>query len=136
VRTETVTRPVPFRTITQDDPDLDQGQTRLARRGKTGRLQLVYRVSYQAGRAVRRDLVGQRLLRPAVNSLVQVGIRTTGSSSSDCDPNYTGACVPIASDVDYAGGSGNGPEYVEGPVTVVGDDIYGLDRDQDGIGCE
>jgi len=56
--------------------------------------------------------------------------------SSSCDPNYSGACVPIASDVDCAGGSGNGPAYVEGPVTVVGDDIYGLDRDGNGTGCE
>ena len=53
-----------------------------------------------------------------------------------CDPNYAGACVPIASDVDCAGGSGNGPAYVRGPVRVVGRDIYGLDRDKDGIGCE
>ncbi|WP_298557296.1 hypothetical protein [uncultured Aliiroseovarius sp.] len=53
-----------------------------------------------------------------------------------CDPNYTGACVPIASDVDCAGGSGNGPAYVRGPVKVVGKDIYGLDRDKDGIGCD
>jgi hypothetical protein len=57
-------------------------------------------------------------------------------SDSSCDPNYSGACVPVASDVDCAGGSGNGPAYVSGPVTVVGDDIYGLDRDGNGIGCE
>jgi hypothetical protein len=56
--------------------------------------------------------------------------------SSNCDTNYSGACVPIASDVDCAGGSGNGPAYVQGPVTVVGKDIYGLDRDGNGIGCE
>ena len=55
---------------------------------------------------------------------------------SGCDRNYAGACVPIASDVDCAGGSGNGPAYVRGPVTVVGSDIYGLDRDGDGVGCE
>lgn len=55
---------------------------------------------------------------------------------SSCDPNYAGACVPIASDVDCAGGKGNGPAYVRGPVTVVGSDIYGLDNDHDGIGCE
>lgn len=41
-----------------------------------------------------------------------------------------------ASDVDCAGGSGNGPAYVQGPVQVIGSDIYGLDRDKDGIGCE
>jgi hypothetical protein len=65
-------------------------------------------------------------------------IFTTGkqTSAQSCDPNYTGACVPIASDVDCAGGSGNGPAYVRGPVRVVGSDIYGLDRDGDGIGCE
>lgn len=55
---------------------------------------------------------------------------------NNCDPNYSGACVPIASDVDCAGGSGNGPAYVVGPVTVIGEDIYGLDRDGNGIGCE
>ncbi|OGY24355.1 MAG: hypothetical protein A2172_00155 [Candidatus Woykebacteria bacterium RBG_13_40_15] len=55
---------------------------------------------------------------------------------SNCDPNYSGACVPIASDVDCAGGSGNGPAYVAGPVYVIGTDIYDLDRDGDGVGCE
>lgn len=58
------------------------------------------------------------------------------AAPSGCDSNYAGACVPIASDVDCAGGSGNGPAYVRGPVTVVGSDIYGLDRDGDGVGCE
>jgi hypothetical protein len=57
-------------------------------------------------------------------------------AASGCDPNYSG-CVPIASDVDCAGGSGNGPAYVKGPVRVIGSDIYGLDgKDNDGIGCE
>jgi hypothetical protein len=54
---------------------------------------------------------------------------------SSCDPNYSG-CVPIASDVDCAGGNGNGPAYAWGPVTVVGADIYDLDRDGDGVACE
>lgn len=52
-----------------------------------------------------------------------------------CDPNYSG-CVPIASDVDCAGGSGNGPAYVRGPIQVIGSDIYGLDADHDGVACE
>ena len=55
---------------------------------------------------------------------------------SECHPNYSGACVPIASEVDCEGGGGNGPEYVRGPVNVVGDDIYGLDANGNGIGCE
>lgn len=60
----------------------------------------------------------------------------TKTETNECDPNYSGACVPIANDVDCAGGSGNGPAYVRGPVTVIGRDIYDLDRDGDGSGCE
>jgi hypothetical protein len=44
--------------------------------------------------------------------------------SARCDPNYSG-CVPIASDVDCAGGSGNGPAYT-GRARVIGRDIYGI----------
>lgn len=56
-------------------------------------------------------------------------------AGAGCDPNYT-PCVPIAPDVDCAGGKGDGPAYVQGPVTVIGTDIYGLDGNGDGIGCE
>ncbi|HEX6780443.1 MAG TPA: hypothetical protein VF125_00270 [Solirubrobacterales bacterium] len=56
--------------------------------------------------------------------------------SSECDPNYSGACLdPFASDYDCEGGSGDGPAYT-GPVSVVGEDHYGLDSDSDGTGCE
>jgi hypothetical protein len=51
-------------------------------------------------------------------------------------PNYARACVPVAGDVDCAGGTGHGRAYVQGPVRVVGRDIYGLDGDDDGVGCE
>ncbi|MBI4922524.1 MAG: excalibur domain-containing protein [Devosia nanyangense] len=53
-----------------------------------------------------------------------------------CHPNYALVCVPIASDVDCADGNGNGPAYVRGPVEVIGEDVYELDRDGDGIACE
>jgi hypothetical protein len=65
-----------------------------------------------------------------------VTVMTTTQPAPVCDPNYSGACVPIASDVDCAGGSGNGPAYVRGPVYVIGTDIYDLDRDGNGVGCE
>lgn len=59
------------------------------------------------------------------------------AAAEECDPNYENPpCVPLDSDVDCAGGSGNGPSYVDGPVTIIVRDIYGLDRDKDGIGCE
>lgn len=62
---------------------------------------------------------------------------TAAPNAAGCHPAYSGACVPIASDVDCAGGRGNGPAYVsEKNFRVVGDDVYGLDDDNDGIACE
>lgn len=60
------------------------------------------------------------------------------ASGSNCHSAYTGACVPIASDVDCEGGGGDGPAYVRGPVYVKvrGVDPYKLDRDKDGVACE
>lgn len=78
----------------------------------------------------------QQQAAAAAAAKVQAPVQQAPAAPSGCDPNYAGACVPIASDVDCAGGSGNGPAYVRGPVTVVGSDIYGLDRDGDGLGCE
>ena len=77
-------------------------------------------------------LLSVTILAPACSSSVHDG---NGPSANLCDPNYT-PCVPIDSDVDCAGGSGDGPSYVSGPVTVIGVDIYGLDRDGNGVGCE
>ncbi len=59
----------------------------------------------------------------------------SSTTTQSCDPNYSG-CVPIASDVDCEGAGGDGPAYVRGPVRVIGTDIYGLDRNGNGIGCE
>lgn len=64
---------------------------------------------------------------------------TPAPAAGGCHPSYSGACVPTGfSDVDCAGGSGNGPGYVIGKrFQVVGPDVYGLDgNDNDGIACE
>src|SRR3990170_2561962 len=50
-------------------------------------------------------------------------------TSSNCDPNYSGECVPKSSrDLDCADVGKN--------IKVTGSDPHGLDRDGDGIGCE
>ena len=45
-------------------------------------------------------------------------------------------CITAGDDVDCAGGTGDGPRYVEGPVNVSGADPYDLDNNSDGVGCE
>ncbi len=38
-------------------------------------------------------------------------------------------------DYDCEGGSGNGPNYVAGPIRVLPPDPFGLDGNHDGWGC-
>jgi endonuclease YncB( thermonuclease family) len=62
---------------------------------------------------------------------------TTAPPAQNCHSSYTGACLLVGiGDYDCAGGSGNGPNYVQGPVYVGGYDEFDLDRDGDGVGCE
>lgn len=57
-------------------------------------------------------------------------------AKSKCHPSYKGKCLKKnAGDYDCIGGSGNGPNYT-GRVRVVGPDVFRLDADRDGIGCE
>jgi hypothetical protein len=59
------------------------------------------------------------------------------AAPGNCHPSYQGACLLVdIGDYDCLGGSGNGPNYVKGPISVVGWDEFGLDGDGDGIGCE
>lgn len=69
-------------------------------------------------------------------AFVLLALTASPSFAQSCHPSYELVCVPVVSDVDCASGSGNGPEYVRGPVQVVGPDEYDLDRDGDGIACE
>jgi hypothetical protein len=115
-----------------NDPTLSKGTTSVRKAGSRGVENLTYKVTSLNGVQTHKELIRKVIVRAPVTRVIAVGIKETPK----CDPNYSGACVPIASDVDCAGGSGNGPAYVQGPVQVVGNDIYGLDRDGDGIGCE
>ena len=76
------------------------------------------------------------LILPIVFLAIACGDGGSSGSSPRCHPSYEGACLdPNASDYDCRGGSGDGPLYT-GRVRVVGPDVFGLDRDGNGIGCE
>jgi endonuclease YncB( thermonuclease family) len=61
---------------------------------------------------------------------------STTAAPTGCHASYTGGCVPAGvTDVDCAGGGGDGPFFVSGPIHVVGYDVYVLDVDGDGVAC-
>lgn len=133
VKTVTVTQKIPFRRTTVKDSSLAAGTRKVRTKGVAGAKTLTYEVTYTGEQETGRKLLREAVTKRPVTEVTAIGTRT--APSRRCDPNYSG-CVPIASDVDCAGGSGNGPAYVSGPVTVTGSDIYGLDSDDDGIACE
>ncbi len=60
----------------------------------------------------------------------------SASEKRRCHSSYKLKCLdPYASDYDCIGGSGNGPKYT-GKVRVVGPDVFRLDADGDGWGCD
>ena len=62
---------------------------------------------------------------------------TTAAPARNCDPAYPDVCLHDGiGDYDCAGGSGNGPNYVSGPIRVRSPDPFRLDADGDGVGCE
>jgi resuscitation-promoting factor RpfB len=129
-------RTIPFKKKTVTDDSLAKGETAIRIRGVNGTRRMTYEVTFVNGVQTAKNLLRQEVAKQPTTQVTAVGTKVEESAPSGCDPNYSGACVPIASDVDCAGGSGNGPAYVRGPVTVVGNDIYDLDRNNDGIGCE
>jgi len=148
VTTVDVDTAIPFAETSVDDPGRDAGTSAVTTEGRDGVKTSRYSVTLVGGVETGRSLVSETVTTPPVDRVTSVGTRQPApvaaappaappaAAQSGCDPNYAGACVPIASDVDCAGGSGNGPAYVRGPVQVVGTDIYDLDRDGDGVGCE
>jgi hypothetical protein len=134
-KTVKVTKAIAYATKKVDDDTLAEGKTKVKTKGVAGVRTLTYQVTMTGGKETGRKLVSDVVTRKPVTKVVLVGTRSASSGGGNCDPNYT-PCVPIASDVDCAGGSGNGPAYVQGPVTVVGSDIYDLDRDGDGTACD
>ncbi|WP_144121727.1 G5 domain-containing protein [Catellatospora sichuanensis] len=131
-RTATETKTIAHGVKRVNDSTLTKGKTRVKTQGVNGTKKFTYEVTATDGLETSRVLVREEITKQPVTEVILVGTK-----KPSCDPNYSGACVPIAFDVDCAGGSGDGPAYVEGPVYVIGNDHYRLDgNDNDGIGCE
>jgi hypothetical protein len=146
VESVTETEAVPFERVTVEDDTMDAGTSAVTTAGVAGVRTLVYEVTLTDGVETGRVLVSDEVTTAPVDEVTTVGTYEppppppepaplVDAPDEGCDPNYSG-CVPIDSDVDCAGGSGNGPSYADGPVTVTGEDVYGLDADDDGTGCE
>lgn len=147
VTEEWIESEIPFESVRQDDPNAELGSEALLVAGAAGVKATRFEVTFTDGVETARVAAGEEVRVAPVTEVIGIGTKPVEVAppppvevavpGGNCDPNYAGGCVPIDSDVDCASGSGNGPSYVQGPVTIVGADIYDLDgNDGDGIGCE
>ncbi|MEU5943836.1 G5 domain-containing protein [Micromonospora sp. NPDC047548] len=128
-RIATETKPIPHGTMRVKDSSLRMGVTIVRTEGVDGERTLTYQVTVADGVETARKLVKSEVTVAPVTEVIATGTKR-------CHPNYAGECVPIADDVDCLRNGGNGPKYISGPVRVIGEDVYDLDRDGNGIGCE
>lgn len=148
IEQEVVTEPVDFERATVDDANLAAGTVTVTTQGVPGTRTLTYEVTYEGNREVSRELVSDDITSEPVTEVTTRGTYVAPPpppppppapappANNGCDLNYADACVPIVSDVDCAWGTGDGPAYLNGVARVIGNDVYGLDRDDDGLACE
>ncbi|WP_156009651.1 G5 domain-containing protein [Streptococcus ruminantium] len=81
VTTEEVseTKPVPFETIREEDPNLEAGKEVVAAEGKEGVRTIVYTVTKTDGVETSRVVKSDTITTPAVNKVIKVGTKTTTS---------------------------------------------------------
>ncbi|MCW2773185.1 MAG: hypothetical protein JWN91_1511 [Nocardioides sp.] len=127
---------VPFSSQSRSTDTLKKGVSKVSQAGRAGLRVTTFRVTFKNGVQTARKLLKTVVVRKPVPRIVLHGTHVDPPKPTrSCDSNYSG-CVPIASDVDCGGGSGNGPAYVYGSVKIVGYDVYDLDADGDGYGCD
>ena len=72
-RVETVTEPIPFRTVTVRDSKLARGRKQVRRDGQNGAQEVQYSSTYEDGRLVARKALSTKVLRQPVARVVAVG---------------------------------------------------------------
>lgn len=65
----------PFKTAKEDDPQLDRGQTEVARKGRKGKDLVTYLVTYTSGEETAREEIGRKTIKKPVDKILHVGIR-------------------------------------------------------------
>jgi resuscitation-promoting factor RpfB len=87
-RVETVMRKIPYRTIAMKDANMERGESKVRKSGRSGLAEVSYRVTYKNGRAVARVPLKTRVVRASTPRILAIGIGPTcictrGSQTGD-----------------------------------------------------
>ncbi len=136
------TQTIPFSKEKVEDSTMAKGTSTISTIGVNGEKTITFEIEKKDDQEISRKQVKEEVTKQPVNEVTKIGTKVAKvtppprasspapAPSSNCDPNYSGGCVPIVSyDLDC-------PD-IGFRVYVVGTDIHGFDgRDNDGVGCE
>lgn len=64
---------IPYRTISQKDSNMEKGSTKVLSNGEDGEKEVTTKITYEDGREVSKEIVGEAVKKPVVNKIVAVG---------------------------------------------------------------
>ena len=82
IEKKTVVEKVAFKTVTKEDSSLDQGKTKVVKKGRKGKAKITYRIKYIDGKVASKKKISKKIIRKPVNKVVAEGTRFVFDGSS------------------------------------------------------
>ena len=79
----TIKEEIDFDIVKRDDPELDKGKTEVAQKGEKGTKKLIYKVTYEDGEEILRELVSEEVTKEAKDEIILVGTKDTPAKPSE-----------------------------------------------------
>jgi hypothetical protein len=131
---ETTEEAVPFSTTQTYDGTLAKDTQVVRVEGANGKKVVKTEVKLKDGVEVSRELISEDITVPPVTQVVAIGTKVVPKASkttdNSCDPHYTPCVKKSAHDIDCR------DLGYRVRVVTIGQDPYGLDWDDNGVGCE
>jgi len=81
--------PIPYKVVYRENNKLDHGKEKVVREGKEGVEQKTYKVVYEDGNEVKRELIVQKILSAPIDKIVEVGTMLTYKTARGDTIRYT-----------------------------------------------
>lgn len=82
IEKKTVVEKVAFKTVTKEDSSLDQGKTKVVKKGRKGKAKITYRIKYIDGKVASKKKISKKIIKKPVNKVVAEGTRFVFDGSS------------------------------------------------------
>lgn len=82
IKKKTVTEKVKFKTIEKDDDEMNEGETKVVKKGKNGKDKVVYEITYIDGKEAKKKEISRKVIEKPVNRVVANGTRINYNGKS------------------------------------------------------